>query len=171
MSPSPPDKSSHHGQNEERAWQRALYFLGIKSRTVREVERYLEIKGYTPKSIAAVVGRLEREGYLDDQKLAHQVARKAPEKGWSSFRTTQELIKRGVDRGLAREVVEEVYGLRDLQVALRQGRKKLSSLPQDMDDEKIERKVAMYLNRKGFPPPIIIEVLDKLREERNRILR
>ncbi len=168
MFPSPPHKRKNR-LDEERAWKRALYFLGIKSRTAKEIERYLEMKGFCPSTVAGIVQRLEKEGYLNDRDLAGRIVSKAKEKGWGWRRTAQELLKRGINGSLAQEALSEGYRFDELEVALDQGRKKLNSLPPSMAYEKMESKVAMHLDRRGFPPPVILEALNRLREEQQNV--
>ncbi|MGI6250129.1 MAG: regulatory protein RecX [Anaerolineaceae bacterium] len=56
----------------ESAFNNALRLLSYRSRSRKELEQYLQRKGYAPEQQAVVLERLQAEGYLDDQRFARE---------------------------------------------------------------------------------------------------
>jgi regulatory protein len=57
-------------QEEAQVYEFALNFLSYRPRSAREVEQRLRKKGQTPEMIEAVLERLKKRGYVDDQAFA-----------------------------------------------------------------------------------------------------
>lgn len=148
----------------ERARKKAFSLLARKGKTVQELRLHLARQEFDPKVIAPLVSELKREGYLDDRKLAEAIAMSAPRKGWGPKRVFQELVKRGVEEKLAREVVELYCPEDDYNTALRRGRERWKALPPNLDEEVKARRVAGHLERRGFTSQTIIKVLEELRD-------
>ena len=83
----------------QRALDLAFRYLGRRDRTVAEVRRHLEAKRCEPAAIAAAVGELQEQGYLDDAGYAQRFAedRRALD-GWGAERIARRLAAAGVGR-------------------------------------------------------------------------
>ncbi len=57
-------------ENKERAYNYAIYLLGLKLRTEGEIREKLRVKGYPLLVIDVVVHQLAENRYLDDQRYA-----------------------------------------------------------------------------------------------------
>jgi regulatory protein len=56
----------------EVGFNQALNLLSYRSRSMAEMTRYLEGKGYAPGTLKAVLARLEEEGLLNDERFARE---------------------------------------------------------------------------------------------------
>jgi regulatory protein len=59
-----------HGDDRNKAYDRAVRFLSYRSRSEAEVTRYLRDKDYTEEVIEDTVNRLLEQGYLNDEEFA-----------------------------------------------------------------------------------------------------
>lgn len=94
--------------NVARAKEKALYLLEYRSRTRKEIYDKL-IPLYGEDAADAAVGRLEQLGLIDDESYARDYARSLIEqKHFSRERAQYELMKKGIDRELADEILDEL---------------------------------------------------------------
>ncbi len=68
----PPDRVRRleSAQEEAQVYEFALNFLSYRPRSAREVEQRLRKKRIAPEQIEAVMERLRKKGYVDDQAFA-----------------------------------------------------------------------------------------------------
>jgi regulatory protein len=152
------------GSKQSGARQRALYYMSLKERSVREVEAYLVRKGYDTETASSVSTSLQASGLINDVRLADILARTAPERGWGPARVRQEMQKRGISRENADEAMERFLSEDEyLDTALAAGRKNWRSGRGDVKARKA--RVSGYLKRRGFSTGTIIKVLDQLSSE------
>ncbi len=129
-----------------RAWDRALYLLGLRDFACRELEQKLLTEAGTEEA-ARVVERLQELGLLDDERYAAHTARSLSEyKGFPRRRVEQELRRRGIDPETARCAAEEL-DTEDFQQALALIRKKYYN---KLNDPESRQRVAAALGRRGF---------------------
>ena len=89
----------------DEALAKALELLGIRDHFRAELGKKLRRRGFPEEEIERVLERCEALGYLDDERVARRfVDVSAVRKGWGTKRLEAELIRRGVDRGLAARV-------------------------------------------------------------------
>lgn len=149
---------------ESGARQRALYYMSLKERSVREVESYLVRKGYDEETASSVSGSLQASRLIDDSRLADILARTAPERGWGPARVRQEMLKRGISRDDADQAMQRFLSEEEcLETALSAGRKSWRSGRGDFKSRKA--RVSGHLKRRGFSTGTIIKVLDQLSSE------
>ena len=132
--------------DEESARSIALRALGRKGASRRELDRTLERRDVAPEVRAAVLDRLEGEGLVDDAQLARDTAERLRERKHMGERgVAAELRRRGLDPdeldGDDRD--DELQRAID---AAADRRRRLGSL----DDETAERRLAGWLQRRGF---------------------
>ena len=131
-----------------RAHDTALYWLGQRDLSGRELEKKLAAGETPPEVASAVVERLRQVGLLDDAAYARRAARSlAQYKQYPRRRVEQELLRRGIDRQTAREAVEETDS-DDFQQALALVRKKYYNKLTDRD---LRQKTVAALARRGYP--------------------
>lgn len=93
-------------QRLQHALDLAFRYLTQRERTVLEMRRYLEGKRVEPYAIDEALAHLEREGYLDDARYAHQFAEdKRLLEEWGADRIERRLLTLGVAAPLARDAV------------------------------------------------------------------
>lgn len=132
--------------DEESARSMALRALGRKAASRQEVDRTLERRDVEPEVRAAVLDRLELEGLVDDAQLARDTAER--------LRQRKQLGERGIaaelrKRGLDPDGLDDADRDDELQRAIDAAadrRRRMGSL----DDETAERRLAGWLQRRGF---------------------
>ena len=149
-----------------RARERALYLLGLRDYSCKELEQKLYTEA-DPDTAAAVVARLCEVGLLDDERYAARLARSLSEtKHYPRRRIEQELRRRGVSPVLAQEAVSDLEG-EDFRQALALLEKKYYNKLSDPDSR---RRVTAALARRGFSYGAIrraFEALDLPDDEEN----
>jgi SOS response regulatory protein OraA/RecX len=89
------------------AWRsRALRLLGASAQTAAGLRRKLLARGAAPSAVEGVLGRLVQEGHIDDRAFARSWVRQRLERHpEGEGPLLAGLLRRGVSRELAREVV------------------------------------------------------------------
>jgi regulatory protein len=145
----------------------AFRYLGYAARSRAEIERRLMRDEFAPDVIAAVIAECEAQGWLDDEKFAHDwVADRADRKKYGKGRLAAELARKGVDRETleaALETVEPEEELARARAAVRRrwGPESFAGLENaDLQTEK--KRCSEFLLRRGFGWPVIAQVLREL---------
>ncbi len=134
------------------AFQKAVELLGRRSHFRRELETKLGQRGYEETEVDETLARLEDRGLIDDAQTAREFVRgRLARKAMGRPRLAHELRARGVDSGVANEVLDELYPDDDLELARRAARGARS-----------RDAVARRLDRLGFRGPTIVAVLEEL---------
>ena len=151
------------GENEiEKANEAAFRFLSYRSRSVEEVKRKLEVKGFSPLAIKKTLGRVKALGYINDRDYAYAFACSAiKNKQWGTIRIRHALLEKGVSRDIANQTVARIKEEFDINRLARQALKvKFAYFGSDKPvDEKTRNRAAGYLKRKGFCWDIIHTVI------------
>jgi len=152
----------------EKALQRALRLLLYRGRSIQEMQTRLKEKGFREDIVGQVVTRLIELHYLDDGLFAREWARScAVNKLWGNVKIAVSLREKGVPK----ELIDE---------ALAQAREELSehAAIERLVEKRFRRGIApggipvkekMRLARnlagRGFPQPLIFDILRGLQEE------
>ncbi|MGC5078038.1 regulatory protein RecX [Agrococcus sp. DT81.2] len=132
--------------DEESARSIALRALGRKAASRQELDRTLERREVEPDVRAAVLDRLEAEGLVDDAQLARDTAERLRERKHLGERgVAAELRKRGLDPDELDDADRDDELQRAIDAAAER-RRRMGSL----DDETLERRLAGWLQRRGF---------------------
>jgi regulatory protein len=130
----------------------SLRVLSLRDHSEWELRRKLKEKGYQDEGIEQSVARLKELGYLDDARFARLFASSAVRNGRGyGSRLKMELSRRGVAPEIVSEVLSEISQefsegeLLDQVMARR-----FAGYDPEAATEKEKRKVAGYLQRKGF---------------------
>ena len=130
----------------------SLRILALREHSEAELRRKLKEKGYEPQGIEESVARLKELGYLDDARFARLFASSAIRNGRGyGARLKLELARRGVEAGLASQVLAELdqeFGEAELLAGVLARR--FAGFDPQSATEKEKRKVVGYLQRKGF---------------------
>lgn len=132
--------------DEESARSIALRALGRRAVSRQELDRALERREVEPQVREAVLDRLEQEGLVDDAQLAQDLAERLRERKQLGERGVAAELRR---RGLDPEVLERPDDGDELERAIEAAadrRRRMGSL----DDETAERRLAGFLQRRGF---------------------
>ena len=151
--------------NNARAEEKALHFLGYQPRSKKELKTYLKGQEIDPETIEQVCENLAELGYLDDVEYAKLFTRNNMQVGHEGPRSVVgKLIQKGIDKETAEQVVAE--GEPDLWVELatklaQPMQKKAGRLSQ----KEIKTKIKQKLFQHGFNSIQIDEVLEELQFE------
>ncbi len=139
------------------AWQVALKQLAIRARTTHEVRQALRRRGYAPQEIAAVVARLTAARYLDDADFARTwVTTRARRGAAAPARLVHELRTKGIAPGEIAAALNALQAEWDpAEAAAEAAKRKLKSL-QGLPAPVARRRLAAFLDRRGFSPEIIL---------------
>lgn len=92
--------------NESKAYAAALRYLGLRIRSKQEIRDYLKRKELDA-NIHAVIDRLERENYLNDEDFAIRWQQMRLEQSRSPQAIRAELIKKGISKDILDTVAIE----------------------------------------------------------------
>jgi regulatory protein len=145
-----------------KAKEAALRLLTVRARSRSELERRLERRGFAARDIAAALDRLSEAGLVDDAAFAAAYAQGRGGRGADSRVIAAELRDRGVAKELAERAAEAAVPVderaeRCLEVAAA----RLARM-EGLAPEVRFRRLAAYLDRRGYPPDLIDSVLDEL---------
>lgn len=149
----------------QKAYERAVRYLSFRPRSVAEVHRYLAKTEKDPTVIAAVIGRLSENGYLDDHEFARfwvENRQRFRPKGAAALR--QELRRHGVDPEAISEALAEVDPLQAAYQAARAQALKLANLARS-DPALCRRRLSEFLLRRGFDHETVQEAVSQLMTE------
>src|SRR5690348_5028226 len=149
----------------------AFRFLGYTARSRAEIERRLERAEFAPDVIAAVTAEMAAAGWLDDERFARDwVGDRADRKMYGRGRLAAELRRRGVDKETVAEALEpldEESESRRAHAALKDRLRPELLAEADAETRQAEkRKLAGFLQRRGFSWQIITQVLDEAMKNR-----
>ena len=155
--------------DEERLKARtvALDYIAYQARTEREVRQKLQRKGFSEPVADEAVARMRELGYLDDADYARAYARgRLGGRGHGPHRIRADLLRRGVARPTIDAVLDDLVEHDDLrETALRHGRKRWRRLQREDDPYKRRKKLADFLQRRGYDFDLIREVTETLEAE------
>lgn len=138
----------------------ALKYLSYRDRSQKELAQYLEKKGHGTTVIQKTLQELEELNYINDQRFAMEWGRwRIERKKFGKERVRQELFVKGVSSHIITTTLDTLYNTHhEKDLALDLASKKLSSL-HGLEPEKKSRRLAHYLQRRGFSSDIIYETL------------
>ncbi len=138
----------------------ALRRLALRDRTVLEVRRLLQAKGFREEVINGALERLKGWGYLNDRRVAMAMALDRLERsGWGPARVAQELARRGVDPMVASSVMAQVMEERDEEGLARAAARRYARAHPGVSGQRGLRRLAAYLGRRGYSAEVIGRVI------------
>ncbi len=142
------------------AKSQAFRHLAYRDRSKHELALYLRKKGHTPSVIQKTLQDLAELNYINDQCFALEWGRSRVEvKKFGRQRLRHELVAKGVSSHIIEATLDILYDSHPEQdLALDCANKKLASL-HELEPEKKTRRLAQYLQRRGFSADIIYETL------------
>ncbi len=148
------------------AFEFAYKLLGLRLRSVFEMEKRLREKGFEKEIIDQVIKKLEEQGYLDDGKFTeawiHDRINLQPR---GSFLISRELKEKGVASELIEKKLSELLPIeKELEMAKELADRKIKIIKNrevKLPKEKIYQMMAAFLQGKGFSGEVIREAIDK----------
>lgn len=142
------------------AKSQAFKHLSYRDRSKKEVAEHLAKKGHTPSIVQAILQDLENLNYINDHRFATEWSRWRIEvKNFGRKRMRHELMAKGIASHIIKKTLDTLYDSHPEQdLALACANKKLVSLD-GIEPAKKMRRLAQYLQRRGFSADIIYETL------------
>lgn len=142
--------------------------LARRSHFHRELERKLSQRGYDEAEIEQTLERLAVEGFLDDTRTAEEFVASRLRRGpIGPMKLLSDLKRRGVDDGVARQVLDDALPDGDLELARDAAERKLSRAQEPEDSEQLHKllaSIARHLEGKGFSGASIGRVVSEARD-------
>lgn len=140
-------------------FDRALKYLSIKNRSIKEIHDYLVKKGYEEKDIVLAIQKLIELKFLNDDNYARLYAESQQRKGKSKKSIEFQLKMKGVSKDIAYETLEDANS--DLKTALLYITKRLHQFDRHDDDTR-QKKIISRLRSRGYDWDTISTILKKL---------
>ncbi len=141
------------------ALKRAVRFLGYRTRSETEVQRYLLRQGYSTAIAQLTLKKLRALSYVNDEQFARNYARSRAEgHGYGPIKIAQDLKSKGVAEPLIHAVLRETFG------GSNEAKKARSCLERHfrhkkLTEPKIARRAAAFLQRRGYSEEVIIDLI------------
>jgi regulatory protein len=148
----------------EVSFNQALNLLSHRSRSVAEMTRYLEGKGYAPGTLKAVLARLEEEGLLNDDRFAREwIENRNTFRPRSQSQLKAELRFKGLAESSIDSALEE-SGVDDAALAMTAARKQAHRYLSSNYDI-YRKRLGNALLRRGFSYATVNDTLRTLWDE------
>lgn len=147
----------------KRAKACALRYLSYRDRSEFEISGRLGQKEFSKNSVRETIDWLKGLGYLNDERFALAWSRsRVSTKKFGEYRLRRELSA----KGLATEIIEQALRIvysesNEWDLAQACAQKKLSHL-QGIDPKSKSRRLAQFLQRKGFASETVFKTVKKL---------
>jgi len=135
----------------------AIKYLSYQPRTVYEMKKYIEKKGFDRDIVKEVIETLLEKNYLNDKDFAKLfIESKVRNKPKSKFAFQYELKKKGISPWIIDAVLEQ-YDDQDLAFTAVKPKIKMWK---NLDAETFKKKMLNYLRYRGFNYDIFISTLN-----------
>jgi len=153
---------------QQKAYDRAVHFLGYRPRSRAEVRRHLTEAGIDESLVEATLTRLTAQGYVDDTQFARYWVENRKQfrpKGPQALR--QELRQRGVEGDVIESALNDLDPAESAYQAARGRALRLADQAQ-IAPTVFRRKLSDFLLRRGFDYEVVHEVVTRLLQEVQR---
>ncbi|MCC3329982.1 recombination regulator RecX [Nocardia abscessus] len=146
-----PVAAGSEGGTVEQAKEACLRLLAVRARSRAELAQRLAAKGYSAEVSERALERLADVGLIDDAAFAEQwVHSRHTFSGKGKQALAQELRRKGVTQSDAASALDAITADDEEERAGELVRRKLRSLPRDLDREKAIRRLVGMLARRGY---------------------
>ncbi len=139
----------------------ARRLLAASDRSRSEVRRQLEDRGFSRTAATATVDRLAARGWIDEERLADDLAERRVGRGYGRRRVIADLVARGVGSEIVSRVAAELGTRQAEAVSLAAQRLRAGHAPGPPDEREV-RRIAAALQRRGFEAAAIRAALRRL---------
>jgi regulatory protein len=152
--------------------QKAFRLLGRRQHSAFELKLKLKQKRYNEQLIDRVINQLRNSNYLNDLEFAKTFTEEnIKNKLWGQRKIEAELIKKGIDREIITQIINEKFSDSDqFDNAIELARKKYKSLlDRNTNKEKIKSKLISFLLSRGYNYDTVKKVAETIIEKNNSI--
>ena len=143
-----------------RAYADALKLLGRREFSEAQLRQRLARRKHDIDAIDQAIERLREEKSIDDARLAETIARSETSvRKRGKLRVRQKIEGAGIERDIARRVVDEVFADLDADRLLDAALAKRLRPGNDIADDRAFNRLYRYLVGQGFEPDRVIALL------------
>ena len=143
-----------------RGFTYCVWLLGRSELTEKQLTDKMKAKNAPETVIENVLAKLREYGYVDDERMAENTARrKSTTHGKRAI--SFDLSRKGVDKETVEAVLESYTEDDEREAALELARKKFRSLSR-VDEDKQRSRLAGFLARRGFGANIVWSVVSEV---------
>ncbi len=143
----------------KKARSRVLRLLTYRARSAKEVNDYLERKGYGAKIADAVIKEMEHYGYINDYRFAADFISYRKMNGQGVKKIRFELQVKGIEKQLVDELVSEKFDPDDDLRRIKELLAKREPCNNNNIDQRWLNRQAGFLTRRGFQDNLIFKAL------------
>ena len=134
--------------------------LSRRELSERQVRQRLAQRGHPEEAVDEAVGRLKADRSLDDQRVAHALARhEVLTKRHGRARAERQLTSAGIDATLARTALDEVLAGVDEEGLLESALRKRLRDDEPIEDDRSFQRLFRFLLGQGFDGDRIVSAL------------
>ncbi len=142
--------------NNRRAYSKALYLLGFRDYSEKEMQNKLKLD-FTDDAIENTIEKLKEQKLLDDEKFASKYADVLIfEKKFSKKMAVYELTKKGIDKQISESIVDNIDIDEKDQIKDLISRKYKDAY----NNEKVKRRAIAFLQRHGYKIHDIFDIIN-----------
>ncbi len=160
-------------ENVEKAYEYAVFLLSLKLRTVGEVLKKMQGRGYSNKVIEEVIERLKSQKYLDDQRYAeiylenlkkyknfgfYGIKKKFMEKKLPST-IIESVLQKGLPPEEEEKIARRFLKKEGVEVKVKSGDEEVQYRTYDEESNKTKQKTANRLKSRGFKGEVIAKLI------------
>ncbi len=139
-----------------------LKFCAYRERCKSEAKNKLRMIGATEDQANQVIERMEKEGFIDNQRFADLFARsKFSNNRWGRVKIRAELLRREIPDNTVRQALSSINE-QDYLIALHDMMNKKHLLYAEKNPARAKEKAAAYAAQKGFETDVIRQVMHRL---------
>ena len=143
------------------ALEKAMRILSVSAKTGHELKEKLLQSGYGPTEAGSAVDECIRRGYINDTLLAADFTAISMSRGSGCRKIRQKLLRRGLDRELVEQTLEESKEAEP--DSARQALEfKWRSLSRETDPYKKRAKAFRFLAGRGYPAGLIAQLIEEI---------
>ncbi len=144
----------------------ALHYLSFRPRSHFELQRHLERRGYSRRTVDHAIAACRRLGHVDDRAFAVALVRdRVRLRPRGRVALESELRLRGVDGETARAGIEQVFEEEQVdETTLARAVASHARAGPRADERTWRRRLEGLLRRRGFAPDVIARVVRELIE-------
>lgn len=147
-------------ERDERIDRLVVSRLRRSALSVAEVRAVLVEHGLDEHEVEEWLERYERYGYLDDVRLTEQIVHQhGLRRGKGSSAIMSELVRRGIDAGLARAVIDDDLGPEVEQANATAVAERRARQLAGLDRATAERRLSAFLQRRGYSGDVVREAV------------
>ena len=150
-----------HDSEIKQARNLAYRYLSYRDRSTHEVKTHLLKKEISCDTVEEVLEDLKRLNYLNDARFAEQWGQaRQQNKLVGKFRLRQELLQKGLEPDLVENTLEGLYDAgNELELAQACAQTRSKAL-KGLEPSTQKRRLAQFLQRKGYSGEVIYQILD-----------